>query len=150
MSHARNPFRVGSVALLAAMVSIVAAISGCGSRGPQTYPVQLKVSFADGGIPAGAIVAFLSDSQSYSATGKVQADGTCELSTFAQGDGAVVGRHLVTVASAPTFPAAPGPPPTVIHPRFGDKNTSGLEFTVTPEGPNQFSMQVERPSRGAR
>ena len=152
----QNHSRVEYVAFLAVMVSIVVAIPGCWSRGgARTYPVKLKVSFSDGGIPEGAIVVCLSDSKAdktYSATGKVQADGTCQLSTFTQGDGAVVGRHLVTVAPAPapppTMSANSGLSPTAIPPRFGDKNSSGLAFVVTPEGPNDFSIQIERPTGG--
>jgi hypothetical protein len=134
----------------------LAAVAGCGSRGPQTYPVLLTVSFADGKIPVGAVVAFHSDTEAktgrpYDATGTVEPDGTCRLSTFKRGDGAIAGQHRVTVGSPPYMPGMTGPqdpPRIVIASRYANQNTSKLEFTVTDDAAkNQFTVQLERPTK---
>ena len=140
------------ILLLASTTTLTVAMTGCGS-GHVTYPVLVKVSFPDGKTLEGAIVAFHSmstESEAVSAIGKVGADGTCELTTFTEGDGAVAGRHRVTVAPPPSERSSAGydrtkqnrPP---IHPRFLNPNTSGLEVDVSADGQNEFTIQIERP-----
>jgi hypothetical protein len=152
----RNECRVKYLMAWTILSCGLMGIVGCGSRNPQTYPVALRVSFADGTIPAGAVVAFHSDADAkagrrYDATGTVEPDGSCRLSTFKQGDGAVAGHHRVTVASPPFMPGMTGPQgsrPVVIAPRYAGESTSGLEFAVTSDpAKNQFTIQVARPSR---
>ena len=136
-------------------VAAAVGVPGCSGGQAETYPVTVKVAYPDGSTLQGAIVVFQSagdpdaegEGKSYSAVGKVRADGTCRLTTFTPGDGAVAGLHGVTVA----LPPAAGDPdetssqPARLHPRFRSADTSDLEFTVTPEGPNEFSIQIERP-----
>lgn len=152
----KNRIRVKHLMAATIVACGLAAVAGCGSRNPPTYPVALKVSFADGKIPVGAVVAFHSDpdpktGRPYDATGTVEADGSCRLSTFRQGDGAVAGRHRVTVGSPPYMPGMTGPQgPSriVIAPRYADQNTSKLDFTVTSDpAKNQFAVQVASPSQ---
>jgi hypothetical protein len=156
MSCLKNQRRVKYVMAWTILSCGLTGIAGCGSRYPQTYAVALKVSFADGKIPVGAVVALHSDTDAtagrrYDATGTVEPDGSCRLSTFKQGDGAVAGHHRVTVASPPYMPGMTGPQgsrPAVIAPRYARENTAGLEFIVTSDpAKNQFTIQVARPSR---
>ena len=136
---------------------IVLGITGCG-RGIETYPVTVHVSFPDGKTLEGAIVAFQSmpdpdageNAKSISAIGKVGSDGICRMMTQTPGDGAIAGRHRVTVAPPP-LPGGSGDLDEMgriipeIHPRFRKSDTSGLEVTVTPDGPNEFRLEIERP-----
>jgi len=83
------------------------------------------------------------------ARGAVGSDGTFVLSTFGDGDGAVVGKHRVLVrAQRQKFDDIEGNwdfiPEPVIHPRFESYENSGLEFTVA-EGDNEFRVVVQRP-----
>jgi hypothetical protein len=144
------------MARLVLFILVVIGTQGCGDDAVKTYPVTAKLSFPDGGTVEGAIVAFRSisgpngnhDMRIYSAIGKVQADGTCQLTTFKHGDGAVAGRHQVTVGPPPNpgGDADDGRQPSVaIHRRFANADTSGLEFTVTPEGANEFLITLEHP-----
>jgi hypothetical protein len=130
-----------------------AALSGCGGA-PSTYPVTVKVQYPDGQILDGAIVAFQSipdasagkDVPPISAIGKVGADGVGRMMTYKPGDGAVAGRHRVTVAPPPSSSAdAAAQASALIHPRFKRPETSGLEATVTPDGPNEIEIRIERP-----
>ena len=136
---------------------LMIGILGC-SSGVNTYPVSLHVAYEDGTTIEGAIVAFQSvaadgaKTETYSGVGKVQADGTCTLTTLEPGDGLVAGLHRATVGLPPLWgmhgqdpDEVQGTPAPPLHPRFRSTDTSELEFTVTPEGPNEFSIKLERP-----
>ena len=75
------------VSLVTMTISPTIALLGC-SSGVKTYPVTLHVAYEDGTTIEGAIVAFQSVSdagaktKTYSGVGKVQADGTCTLTTY--------------------------------------------------------------------
>jgi len=125
---------------------------GCSSNGPQTYPVTGHVKYKDGKPLVAATVEFQSagggvDGKSISARGVTQSDGAYEISTFAPGDGAIAGKHRVLVIS----PLPPGeinpnkPPKPFIHPRFQRYDSSGLEYTVDPDGDNTFDITVDPP-----
>ena len=74
------------------------------ARGWHVYPVNGKVVFENGEpLTTGGVVLCesldtLSDDMAIMARGKIREDGTFELSTFADGDGAVVGKHRVLVS----------------------------------------------------
>jgi hypothetical protein len=79
------------------------------------------------------------------ARGKIAADGTFRLSTYADGDGAVAGKHVVSIAQA----QLQGQPHThahaplkVVPPRYADPQTSKLEFTVDPRGDNKCELTI--------
>ena len=82
------------LSLITMTTSPTLALLGC-SSGVKTYPVTLHVAYEDGTTIEGAIVAFQSVSdagaktKTYSGVGKVQADGTCTLTTFQPNDGLV-------------------------------------------------------------
>jgi hypothetical protein len=138
--------RLGAVALIPAVVAIV---SGCGdSDRLPTYSVNAKVMFPDGSTLEGAQITFQSVEHPVSASGLIEGDGTFELTTYEPGDGAVAGLHRVAVVAGIPRNVDPdegaGYQP-LIHSRFEDVDTSGLEFTVTEDGPNDTPIQVERP-----
>ncbi len=133
---------------------------GCGGGGSTTYPVTGRVTFPDGKPLSTGTVEFQPVAPSgdgekpsanptgrISARGMIQADGSYALGTFGTDDGAVEGKHRVLVTPGlppgPINPASPSKP--VIHSRFQRYETSGLEFTVTPDGPSTFDITVERP-----
>ena len=80
-------------------------LTGCGSGHPApTYPVTGKVVFSDDGTPLSTGGSILWESVPdepgvlpFNASGAIQADGTFELTTFEEGDGAVAGEHRVLV-----------------------------------------------------
>ena len=127
-------------------------VCGCGPGHPKTYPVRGKVVFDDGAPLDGGFIEFEStpaDGLPFNARGLVGHDGTFVLSTFAEEDGAVLGKHRVLVrAQRQEYDDMEGKwdliPEPVIDPRFGRYETSGLEFTVT-EGKNEFAVVVQRP-----
>ena len=84
------------------------------------------------------------------ARGTIQNDGTFELTTFNEGDGAVAGLHDVVVvqmvlhgeefsSKVSTF--------GMVDPKHNSYRTSGLSFEVKPDGTNEVVLKVD-PFRG--
>ncbi len=88
-------------------VLLCVAISGCGQRYPQTHPVSGTITYQGQPVTAGTIVFY--PEQGRSATSSIEADGSYRLTTFRPGDGALPGRHTVTItaiAEASSGPAS--------------------------------------------
>ncbi len=143
-------FRFNSIrrSVMALVTVALAVTAGCGkSDRPATYPVTGKVTFGDDTPLAGGQITFRSLDHPLSASGAIQPDGTFQLTTYEPNDGAVAGRHRAAVVPpTPTdFDPDEGPFTPLIDPRLQDLQASGLEFTVTADGPNDFPVLVERP-----
>ena len=102
-----------------------------------------SVVLEDGTPLAGGFIGFQSEgpaAESVNARGSVGEDGTFVLSTFGEEDGVVAGKHRVLVRGQrqkfnneqEKWDVIPEP---VIHPRFRNYETSGLELTVEVERP---------------
>lgn len=125
--------------LLVTLVLLFLA-SGCGSR---TQPVEGVVLM--GGKPAtlleGYLVTFQAADEPLGASGLIQADGTFKVGTHEDGDGAVLGKHMVVV----TPPVSDGDSPPIksrIDAKYGSFQSSGLEVTII-RGKNQIQLNVE-------
>lgn len=143
-----------------AAVAIVAAaflpqLAGCGGGGVSVYPVNVRLSFPDGSTLEGAVVAFQSlpdanynnGENAIGAVGKIGPDGTCRMSTYEAGDGAVAGKHRVSIA--PPVPEREDigvrrPQRRLIPARYGSFSTSGLEATVEPARSNEIVIEIDR------
>ena len=138
-----------------------AAVCGCGgsegSKPPvDVYPVQGTVTH-NGQPVVGADITFFNAEASRSAFGRTNDRGEYQLTTFSSNDGAVAGKHVVTItkveAPLPTAPeasiesdayvppgegeaAAPPPAQSAFPAKYGDKSTSGLVAVVSAETPN--------------
>lgn len=80
-------------------------LAGCGAERPQTIRVTGTVTL-DGDPVEGAVVGFTPEEGGRPATGTTDAGGKFTLTTFEDGDGALPGRHLVTVSKTKTTGAA--------------------------------------------
>lgn len=81
------------------------------------------------------------------ATGKIESDGTFILSTYASGDGATIGKHLVSIEARANDEHSTveyeGPTPSSLIPdRYADETKSALEFEVKPDIVNQADFQL--------
>jgi hypothetical protein len=88
-------------ALLAALIPILGSGSGCGvpeasAKLATTVPVSGKVTYKGKPLTHGTVV-FEPDA-GREAHGEIGPDGVYRLSTFKQGDGAVVGAHRVSIS----------------------------------------------------
>ena len=143
--------KYGSTVALATI--LCTALSGCGDSGVPTYRAGGSVKFPDGRPLKAGIVSFqpIDSSVRVSTRGYLREDGSFELSTFKQGDGAIEGEHRVLIMpQGPHEGPQPGKPALrlPIHPRFTRYETSKLRYTVTryPEK-NHFDIVVEPPRR---
>jgi hypothetical protein len=134
---------VGWMAVLAVVAAFAGCSEGSGSKVP-VFPVKGTVQF-EGEPAAGAFVVFHPKApakpgeETPRSTAQVQPDGTFELTTASQADGAPVGEYAVTVQW--TKPIKQGNDtvagPNVIPPVYGKPDTTPLKATVK-DAPNQL------------
>lgn len=86
-----NRHRLRLIAPLAA----IGLLAGCGDGRPQRVPVAGQV-LIDGQPVTAGVIRFQPE-QGRAATGEIGPDGSFSLSTFDEGDGAIPGKHTVTV-----------------------------------------------------
>lgn len=123
-------------------------VIGCGTSGPETYPVQGVVRFSDGQVLRGGSIEFEGtyEDRPILATGQIGPDGSFQLGTRQLDDGAVSGSHRVVVIS--DFPIGNGAerpeliPPSQLHSRYRSFRTSGLVQEVLPKS-NALVIEVE-------
>jgi len=141
---------------LAALFATLSLATGCNNR-PATYPVTGTVKFEDGTPLVGGTVEFRNVTtdiaKQINARGEIGPDGQYQLTSFESNDGAIAGEHQVCV-----FPPAqdtPGsldsePPPSPLERRFQAYDTSGLSYTVKPEGKNEYHITVGKKVPGSK
>ena len=120
----------------------VIAVAGCGRSG--LHPVRGRVAFADGSpLLTGRVVVSYGDGKASS--GSINPDGTFRVGTLKQSDGMRAGTYRVAVKDAYVEVQKNGETVSVplIHKRFADPATSGLEFTVPDK--TVWEIVVEKP-----
>jgi hypothetical protein len=128
MRPARRPIRLGFVAPLL----LVLPLGGCGGGSASatlgtTVPVKGQVTYK--GKPlAGGNLTFEPEDGGREASGGIEADGSYTLSTFRQGDGAVLGVHRVAIQNAVLPGSRRGIPV-----KYRSLGSSGIEVEVTRE-----------------
>ena len=139
------------------------AFAGCGGPGGEfpTSPVTVTVMY--NGIPLdGATVTFLTEDvgKPVSAVGRTDDSGVTKMKTYGQADGAVRGKHRVTILKSdaaesqadvadvesdeydPSIASRPAErPKSLIPPKYGTPN-SGLSVTVG-DAPVEVTFELE-------
>lgn len=113
--------------------------SGCGgedSNLPKTAPVKGTVSYQGEPVTLGQIL-FIPENGERSGIGRVQEDGTFTVTTYSDGDGAVVGKNKVTISAYDNnlVNQVPG--------WYENANTTPLTLEVQPETDNEFEIVLE-------
>ena len=108
-------------------------------------PVRGTVKLADGKPAAGSQVVFEGgpEGKKVSARGDVRDDGSFELSTFRPGDGVPPGKYQVQV-NPPPMVNAEAAYVSPFNAKYGNFQTSGLEFEVKAGQRNEFPIQVTK------
>ncbi len=87
---------------------IIACLVGCGgSNQEKTAPVTGTVTLQGTPVAKGNIVFYPSNGRP--GMGSIQSDGTYSLTTFDQGDGALLGKHRVTITATERVGGTPLP-----------------------------------------
>ena len=144
----RFPARPHSARCL--LLSLAACLTaGCGAQRdpklPATVPVSGKVSLKGAPLEIGTIT-FHPDENSKGnpADGRLLAGGEFALSTYQSGDGAVLGKHKVTIQIPPRLDGEPPRPASLFVPKeYTAVQSTPLTAEVTEKGENHFEFTVE-------
>lgn len=151
LAHLRGRWRC----LLAAFLI---GICGCGAEDTRAKVVPVTGQVLYKGEPvAGASVAFWGDGTATPAVGQTDSSGKFKLTTQDR-EGAVLGKHKVTVSKIEVKGGATGNPsmedaakaPAVVTEakselpkKYSEQAQSPLEQTVTASGPNDFKLELK-------
>ena len=118
------------------------ALTGCGERAIAVVPVSGKVLFQGQPTPGAQVVLHpvaKDPKRVFSATGKVQDDGTFKVGVNVDGDGAPPGEYVATVQwfKVVQSEGGSGPGPNVIPAAYSDPGQSPLKVTVK-DGPTEL------------
>ncbi|MDB5391000.1 MAG: carboxypeptidase regulatory-like protein [Planctomycetaceae bacterium] len=155
-----NLTRVVPSGLLLSLLFVVAA---CGKSGPPLASVSGVVTYQDKPVVYAQVVLMSIekyDGRTWPASAETDEDGRYVLETPGVGNGALVGKHTVSITKrGPSRGAAPGSPavgnesrpemqaymlpgPALIPERYFSPVTSGLEAEVKP-GSNTFDFKLK-------
>jgi hypothetical protein len=138
--------RLGRRALWGAVVGLgCLCLGGCGSQG--FYPVHGKLVYADTEEPvkelAGFEVIFTSEKLGKSARGTIQKDGSFQLGTVKDNDGALPGEYVVTLTQPFREPERPYVGDRVVDRAYEDPAKTDLKAAVQPQK-NEFQFKLRR------
>jgi hypothetical protein len=133
------------------LLGLFVTVAGAGCGGKKLYPVKGRVVYKDGSsvkLLAGGLVLFHPadpDMPQVGARGKIQEDGSFEVTTPKEGEGILPGRYLVTVTPPAFYPKSPDEPrPSLLDERFLRSDTSGLTLEVN-QPIEAYTVTVEKP-----
>jgi hypothetical protein len=144
---ARNPIRFAGVFFLC---SVCLFLSSCSSGRKPVYPVRGQVFDAHHKPAAGALVVFNPTDQSDNDPNKprayVEEDGSFQLTTYEESDGAPAGDYVVTIiwkskGTSPFDPSRQGP--DKLGGRYSKVADSKLRFTIDKRDNVLPPIQVE-------
>lgn len=124
-------------------------IVGCGpaEKRVATAPVKGKVVYKGAPVTTGTVM-FIPSGGGPPATGEIQPDGSYSLKTYDPEDGAVVGKHAVTISAielATGSPEDPASDPKLLVPtKYSSSKMSGLTAEVS-DGENAVDFELEGP-----
>ncbi len=133
-------------------VVIAGIFCGCGGGGSneklqKVYPVTGVVKYQGQPVEGATVTFTLGGEKSRTAFGKSGPNGEFKITTYKKDDGAVAGKHAVTVTKVETSePDANGivPPDKQLLPeRYADLGTTPLTADVTDKGPNTVELILE-------
>ena len=152
--------KISKRSFVAASIVVLAYVQGCGRGLPDRGKVTGKVTYNGAPLTAGTVNFTPQDNTLRAAAGKINADGTYTLTTFDEGDGAIVGKHRVAVVAMestlpPDRPKVGGGIPTqdpeylkkyqpksLIPAKYMAPTTSELTFEVK-KGRNSFNIELK-------
>jgi len=122
---------------------------GCG--GERAYKVEGKVQFADGSPVMFGTIEFLNRDRKLNARGKIKRDGSFTVTTFKRDDGAVEGKHVVTIQQFATVPLVSNQMVRIdhdhgnlVHEKYRTYSKSDLPpVTIEAKSPNEVLIIVE-------
>jgi hypothetical protein len=124
---------------------IIVAASGCGSDDPGRLPtVPAGGTLIYDGKPVAKGTILFQPEKGHDASGVIE-NGKFTLTTYAPGDGAVVGRHRVAIVSFEETPMKDGDTTAkyLVPQKFSDPGTSGLMAEVPAGGDTNIQLNFK-------
>jgi hypothetical protein len=126
--------------------------AGCGQKSdtPETAPVTGTVTYKGKPVIGGTVTFHPQSIAGNPGVGDISLDGTYTLTTYEREDGAVLGKHNVTVEVFPgqaggvpdALPGTEDKLPSPIPKKYRNPGTSPLEFEVK-QGDNVADLKLE-------
>lgn len=128
------------------------AIAGCAKPG-RAPTAKAAGKLSAGGAPLAGVNVTFTPAAGRSASGTTDAEGKFSLSTFAPGDGAVPGKHRVTLSLKEADVPMPGTPeaaaykpqPRPFAKKYSGLATTDLEIEVPVDGNPAITLEVAGP-----
>jgi hypothetical protein len=132
-------------------VLTLVALAGCSSSDRnEVARVRGMVTLDGKPYTQGGSVIFQPEAQCKMATGRIQSDGSYEMTTYSPGDGAAVGRHQVIVIPRPAQIvdelAEEKNDSKIVSPipnKYGSASTSGLMCEVKSGETNEYPIELK-------
>jgi hypothetical protein len=143
----RNDRRLSRWGLWSAVAGLgLLCLIGCGSK--KYYPVHGKLVYADNQQPvkelAGFEVIFTSEKLGKNARGTIKEDGSFQLGTEKDNDGAPPGEYVVTLTQPFREPERPYVGDRVVDRDYEDPSKTDLKAEVKPDDKNEFLFKLRR------
>ena len=129
------------------LLSLAAVVmTGCSKKGAlETAPVSGKVTYRGKAVPTGTVM-FVPD-EGPAATGEIDSSGSYKLTTYSTDDGAVIGKHKVTITAlqgmGDALPEQRSPtPPPLVPAKYLSGETSGLVAEVKAGTNNEVNFDL--------
>lgn len=125
-------------------------LMGCGGSDRADTVAVTGVVTVDGNPIENASVTFTPEA-GRSATGTTDSEGKFKLTTYESDDGAIVGKHQISIAFSPSSDDVPSNDPAEmkkaknknpIPEKYGSASTSGLAEEVKASGENHFELKL--------
>jgi hypothetical protein len=129
-------------------ILVLALLAGCAASDQlPTAKVTGKVTYKGKPVPTGTIM-FIPEGDKPSATGELKSDGTYELTTYEEGDGAVLGKHSIEINAledmAGKLPEQrSGTPSSLIPDKYSNRSTSNLSAEVEDVEVNTIDFELK-------
>lgn len=144
----------GGPALACAILVIAACVVLPGCAKPGRAPTAAAAGkLSAGGTPLSGVNVTFTPAGGRSATGTTDGEGKFSLSTFAPGDGAVPGKHRVTLSLKAADVPMPGtpeaaaykPPALPFAKKYAGLSTTDLEVEIPAGGNKAIALEVAGP-----
>lgn len=132
--------------IVAAIFLACGALAGCrNSDQLETAAVTGKITL--NGKPLGKGIVIFTPALGRAARGLIDAEGAYQLTTYKNGDGAIVGRHgvAVVVADENSTGGVEGGIVSIVPFKYAVPATSGLEFDVRSSLRNEANFDLKSP-----
>lgn len=144
--------RRGRVRFALCLLAACLAIAGCAKPG-RAPTAKASGTLSAGGAPLTGVNVTFTPAAGRSASATTDAEGRFSLSTFAPGDGAVPGKHRVTLSLKEADVPMPGtpeaaaykPPSLPFAKKYAGLATTDLEVEIPVGGNPAISLEVAKP-----